>query len=191
MIGKLTNMRRLFGGEWEITFSTKEDFSGAYDDLKDNPVSVEIKKASAKRSKDANALAWVLIDKIAEKMHVSKVEVYRNAIREIGGVSEMVCVQDKAVERLRADMAACRHMKQGVMKLIHGYGSTGRGGKICSAVRNELAAMKRKKLIKEYIPGEDFGPMDAAARKLAEQNSGITRDPDYGRINHGITIVVL
>ena len=101
MIGKLTNMRRLFGGEWEITFSTKEDFSGAYDDLKDNPVNVEIKKASAKRSRDANAFAWVLIDKIAEKMRISKVEVYRNAIREIGGVSEMVCVQDKAVERLR------------------------------------------------------------------------------------------
>ena len=101
MIGKLTNLRRLFGGDWEITFSTKEDFSQAYDDLKDNPVSVEIKKASAKRSRDANAFAWVLIDKIAEKMHISKVEVYRNAIREIGGVSEMVCVQDKAVERLR------------------------------------------------------------------------------------------
>ena len=101
MIGKLTNMRRLFGGDWEITFSTKEDFSGAYDDLKDNPVNVEIKKASAKRSRDANAFAWVLIDKIAEKMRISKVEVYRNAIREIGGVSEMVCVQDKAVERLR------------------------------------------------------------------------------------------
>ena len=101
MIGKLTNLRRLFGGDWEITFSTKEDFSQAYDDLKDNPVSVEIKKASAKRSRDANAFAWVLIDKIAEKMHISKVDVYRNAIREIGGVSEMVCVQDKAVERLR------------------------------------------------------------------------------------------
>ena len=102
MIARLTNLRRLFGGDWEITFSTKEDFSGAYDDLKDNPVSVEIKKASAKRSRDANAFAWVLIDKIAEKMHISKVEVYRNAIREIGGVSEMVCVQDKAVERLRS-----------------------------------------------------------------------------------------
>ena len=102
MIGKLTNMRRLFGGEWEITFSTKEDFSGTYDDLKDNPVSVEIKKASAKRSRDANAFAWVLIDKIAEKMHISKIEVYRQAIKEIGGVSEMVCVQDKAVDRLRS-----------------------------------------------------------------------------------------
>ena len=101
MTGKLTNLRRLFGGEWEVTFSTREDFSKVYDDLKDNPVNVEVKKAANKRSRDANAFAWVLIDKIAEKMRISKVEVYRNAIREIGGVSEMVCVQDKAVERLR------------------------------------------------------------------------------------------
>lgn len=102
MIGKLTDLRRLFGGDWEVTFSTKEDFSEQYELLKENPISVEIKKASAKRSRDANALAWVLIDKLAEKMHLSKTEVYRNAIREIGGVSTMVCIQDKAVDRLRS-----------------------------------------------------------------------------------------
>ena len=102
MISKLTNLRRLFGGEWEVTFSTKEDVSKVFDDLKDVAVNVEIKKASAKRSKDANAFCWVLIDKIAEKTGISKIDVYRQAIKEIGGVSEMVCVQDRAVERLRA-----------------------------------------------------------------------------------------
>ena len=100
MIGKLVNLRRLFGGEWEVTFSTKEDVSEQYDALKDSPVSIEVKKAANKRSKDANALAWVLIDKLAEKTRISKTDVYRNAIREIGGVSEIVCVQDRAVERL-------------------------------------------------------------------------------------------
>lgn len=102
MIGKLTGIQRLFGGEWQITFSTREDFSQAYEGLKESPVNVEIKKASAKRSRDANAFAWVLIDKIAEKMHLGKSEVYRSAIREIGGVSETVCVRDKAVDRLRS-----------------------------------------------------------------------------------------
>lgn len=100
MIGKLTGIQRLFGGEWLITFSTKEDFSKQYDDLSQAEVSVEIKKAAKKRSKDANALAWVLIDKIAAKTRIPKTEIYRNAIREIGDVSETVCVQDKAVERL-------------------------------------------------------------------------------------------
>ena len=102
MIGKLTNLRRLFGGEWEVTFSTKEDFSTAYDDLKDAAVNIEIKKAANRRSKDANALCWVLIDKLAEKTKITRAEIYRAAIREIGGVSETVCVQDKAVKRLRS-----------------------------------------------------------------------------------------
>lgn len=102
MIARLTNLRRLFGGEWELTLSTKEDLSEMYEDLKDAPVNVEIKKAANKRSRDANALAWVLIDKLSEKTHISKVEIYRHAIKEIGGVSEMVCVQDKAVDRLRS-----------------------------------------------------------------------------------------
>ena len=78
-----------------------------------------------------------------------------------------------------------------VVKLIHGYGSTGRGGKIRVGIRDELADMKRKRLIKDFIPGEDFGPMNAASRKLAEQDKSVTRDPDYGRMNHGITVVVL
>lgn len=102
MIAKLNPPTRLFGGEWQWSFTTREDFSKEFDDLKDCAVDISIKKAANKRSKDANALAWVLIDKIAEKTRIPKKEVYRNAIREIGGVSEMVCVQDKAVERLRS-----------------------------------------------------------------------------------------
>ena len=102
MIGKLVGLRRLFGGEWEVTFSTKEDFSTVYDSLKDNAVNIEVKKAANKRSKDANALAWVLLDKLAEKTRIPKTEIYRTAIKEIGGVSETVCVKTRAVDRLRS-----------------------------------------------------------------------------------------
>ena len=98
---------------------------------------------------------------------------------------------EEALRRMNLGIQEMRAGRAAAVKLIHGYGSTGRGGKIRESVRNELASMKRKKLIRDYIPGEDFGPMDAAARKLAEQGSAITRDPDYGRMNHGITIVVL
>ena len=33
-----------------------------------------------------------------------------------------------------------------------------------------------------------MGHTDAASRKLADQIPSVTRDPDYGRMNHGITI---
>ena len=98
---------------------------------------------------------------------------------------------EEALGRLNMGLQEMRVSHVKVVKLIHGYGSTGRGGKICSGVRQELASMKRKGFIREFIPGEHFGPLDAASRKLAEQEKGITRDPDYGRMNHGITVVVL
>ena len=98
---------------------------------------------------------------------------------------------EEAVRRMNMGLQEMRVSRARIVKLIHGYGSTGRGGKICAGVRKELADMKRRKLIRDFIPGEDFGPMDAAARKLAEQEKAVTRDPDYGRMNHGITMVVL
>ena len=98
---------------------------------------------------------------------------------------------EEAISRMKTGIQEMRVSRVKAVKLIHGYGSTGRGGKIRDGVRSELADMKRRKLIRDYIPGEDFGPVDEAFRRLAEQDKSITRDPDYGRMNHGITIVVL
>ena len=100
MIGKLKDLFRGRDGEWVLSFSTSMDPRELFDELSGKIVNVEIKKHTNRRSLDANAYAWVLIDKIAEKMGLSKIEVYRDQIRDIGGVSDVICVQDKAVERL-------------------------------------------------------------------------------------------
>jgi hypothetical protein len=71
-----------------------------FDELKEADIAVEIKKFRKKRSLDANAYCWVIIDKIASSMSLDKVTVYRNAIRNIGGVSETVCVVDNAARKL-------------------------------------------------------------------------------------------
>ncbi len=61
---------------------------------------VTIKEKKDKRSREANAYAWALLDKLAEKTHIAKEDIYRDLIKNIGGNSEIVCVQNKAVERL-------------------------------------------------------------------------------------------
>ena len=86
-----------------ITFEINEraEFESMVDDLKDKEkLSIEVKPYREKRSLNANAYFFVLADRLAEKMKITKEEVYRNAIREIGGVSETVCVKDEAVNRL-------------------------------------------------------------------------------------------
>ena len=88
MIGKLKDQMRLAGGEWVISFVTRDDPGSLLDDLRDEAVRIEIKKARNHRSLSANNYAWVLIDKIAEVTGRTTTEVYLNAIREIGGISD-------------------------------------------------------------------------------------------------------
>jgi hypothetical protein len=63
-------------------------------------LSIDIKRHRNKRSLDANAYFWVLVDKLSEVTGYKKTEIYRNAIKDIGGVSDVVCIQDKAVSHL-------------------------------------------------------------------------------------------
>lgn len=61
----------------------------------------ELKKLYKKRSLDANAYFWVLADKLAEATRISKEEVYRHCVRDIGGNTITVCVMEKVVDKLR------------------------------------------------------------------------------------------
>lgn len=62
---------------------------------------VEAKKQGKRRSLDANAYCWVLLDKLSAVLGRSKEALYRELVRDIGGNSQTVCVQDKAVDALR------------------------------------------------------------------------------------------
>ena len=98
MTGKLKDLMRLAGGEWLCSFTTREDPRAIWDELKEIPVKVEIKKASKHRSLTANNYAWVLIDKLAEKTGIPASQVYRTAIKEIGGVSDYYGMKEEAYE---------------------------------------------------------------------------------------------
>jgi len=84
----------------EINEDTQTLFQ-MFDELKAaEKLTIKIGKYKKKRSLDANAYAWVLMSRIAEKLNIPKSEIYRSAIKEIGGNSDTVCVQDKAVQSL-------------------------------------------------------------------------------------------
>ena len=86
-----------------ITFEVNEksDFKLLVDEMRDkDKLSIEVKPYREKRSLDANAYFFVLADKLAEKLNTTKEEIYRHSIREIGGVSEVVCVKNEAVDHL-------------------------------------------------------------------------------------------
>lgn len=63
-------------------------------------LNIDIKKYRHKRSLDANSYFWVLVDKLAEVTGQEKTRIYKHAIKEIGGVSETVCIKTEAVDKL-------------------------------------------------------------------------------------------
>ena len=102
--GKIIDVGRdLYTGKVRMTFELNETETAraGYDELKGlDKLRVVVKPYRKKRSLDANAYAWTLIDQLAEKMRLPREEVYRRAILRIGGVSETVCVVDEAVDQL-------------------------------------------------------------------------------------------
>ena len=102
MIGKLKEIMRLAGGEWLVTFTTRDDPRKVMDALKDADASIDIKKFNPRRSTDANALCWALCSDIGKAIRppVDKIEIYRTAIRAVGVYTETI-VKTWDVETIR------------------------------------------------------------------------------------------
>ena len=99
-------------------------------------------------------------------------------------------VQD-ALSRLDQELAAARREGRGIVKLIHGYGSSGAGGDIRMAVQRRLAELARDGLIRDCIFGENWSISDECTWKLMQARPELKEDRDLGRKNLGITIMVL
>jgi hypothetical protein len=106
MQAKLKDLTMNRDGSQNVTLTVSSDFRPLFDELAGKELDVEIKQHRKKRSLSANAYCWVLVDKIAARSGVDKTSVYRETIRNIGGVSDIVCCQDRAVEALRSGWQA-------------------------------------------------------------------------------------
>lgn len=79
---------------------TKTFQKEADDLINNNVIDIELKKHRNKRSLSANAYAWVLIDKLAEKTGILKEMIYRDIIRNVGGNTTTVKVASDAADKL-------------------------------------------------------------------------------------------
>jgi len=97
----------------------------------------------------------------------------------------------EALQRLDRELSLAHKEKTTLLKLIHGYGSTGAGGDIRIAVQKRLLEMTQGGQIRACIFGENWSKSDDAAWKLLQSHPELKNDPDLGRRNRGITIVLL
>ena len=102
----------------------------------------------------------------------------------------MPTVQE-ALQRLERELAVARQGKVALLKVIHGYGSSGAGGDIRIAVQRRLHELAEGGQIRACIFGENWSKTDDATWRLLQAESALKSDPDLGRRNPGITIVLL
>lgn len=98
---------------------------------------------------------------------------------------------EEARRRVADAIRQARRSGVRALKIIHGYGSTGKGGKLCIGLRKSFALRKKEGVIKDFIPGEDFSIFDARVLELLEAVTELRGDPDLNATNEGITIVWL
>ena len=98
---------------------------------------------------------------------------------------------DQAIHRVTYAIRNGKSLGAAAVKIIHGYGSTGKGGRIRTETRRYLADQKRRGLIRDFITGEDFSIFNAAARDAFLVCDDLRRDRDLDSSNNGVTIVVL
>jgi hypothetical protein len=97
----------------------------------------------------------------------------------------------EGLQRLDRELAVARQEKAKLLKLVHGYGSTGVGGDIRIAVQKRLLEMVQNGHIRGCIFGENWSKSDDAAWKLLQSYPELKSDSDLGRRNLGITIVLI
>jgi len=98
---------------------------------------------------------------------------------------------DEALQRLTRELTLARQQKHSLLKIIHGYGSTGAGGDIRIAVQKRLQEMTQDGQIRGCIFGESWSTSDDQTWKLLQAQPELKSDPDLGKRNQGITIVLL
>ena len=97
----------------------------------------------------------------------------------------------EALQHLNRKLARSRQTQDGVLKLIHGYGSSGAGGDIRIAVQKHLTELAAKGEIRICIFGEDWAKSDERVWALLNAQPELKKDQDLGKRNLGITILVL
>jgi len=97
----------------------------------------------------------------------------------------------ESARRLEDEIAHSAAAGDRYLRIVHGHGSTGRGGAIRSSVRRELARLRSRKLVAGFIPGELLSGDTNEGRAFARKNPAARSWPDWNAGNEGVTIVAL
>ena len=100
---------------------------------------------------------------------------------------------DVAQALLQLDMKLGVARQQGValVKVIHGWGSSGAGGRIKAALPRHLADLRRRRVIRGFVSGDQFAVSTRQGAALIDRYPVLKESMHTDRKNPGITFVEL
>ena len=96
-----------------------------------------------------------------------------------------------ALAMFEIELERCKLEGVKVIKVLHGYGSHGKGGDICRNLRTLCFKLKKEKKIKDFLLGNEWDLANQKCFDIVTNLKNYHDDNDLGANNPGITFVVL
>ena len=106
-------------------------------------------------------------------------------------IKEGMPLVDEALRRLTISIDAARAQGVSVLFVVHGYGSSGKGGAIRDECRKYLGILREKGQIADFVNGENVGKRCPQGKNLLKRFPQLDNYRDCQVSNPGITVVVL
>lgn len=100
-------------------------------------------------------------------------------------------VVELALQRMNEIIHDAKVQGVTVLTLIHGYGSSGKGGAIRTECRKTLEYMQSHKQIHSYVIGEEFQQRSKPVKALLSRYPKLKNDRNLNKANKGITLIIL
>jgi hypothetical protein len=97
---------------------------------------------------------------------------------------------DEARRRLIGILDLEKRKRTRVIKIIHGWGSTGVGGKLKPGLQESLRRRIKEGKIRAFVDGKDFC-FHKGIVQLLKDYPILTSDADFNKGNPGITIILI
>jgi hypothetical protein len=98
---------------------------------------------------------------------------------------------DEARRLVLEEIRRAKRDRVQVLKVIHGYGSSGKGGALCLGLRKSFRLRKKEGVIKDFVAGEDFSIFNPTVLAMLESAPELRGDGDLNNTNEGVTILWL
>ncbi|HLY98211.1 MAG TPA: Smr/MutS family protein [Candidatus Angelobacter sp.] len=113
-----------------------------------------------------------------------------NALRVIDLEVGMPRVEEARL-RMQHELHVAREQGCKAVKLVHGYGSSGVGGRLRDELQKDLFRLAHEGSVHAIITGENWRISDETTWEWLKRFPEWKQDSDLGRGNKGISIVVL